>query len=82
MYLILEVPTRRKRENTKIQKRLYLAAAPYISTLSAPAVLTEYIHDQLTVTINEMKTPAKTKEKSRTFVSQALQINHKMAYPY
>ena len=30
MYLILEVPTRRKRENTKIQKRLYLAAAPYL----------------------------------------------------
>ena len=47
-----------------------------ISTLSAPAVLTEYIHDHLPVTINEMKTTAKTKEKSGTFVSLASQINH------
>ena len=46
-----------------------------ISTLSAPAVLTEYIHDHLPVTINEMKTTAITKEKSVTFVSRALQIN-------
>ena len=46
-----------------------------ISTLSAPAVLTEYIHDHLPVTINEMKTTAITKEKSVTFVSRASQIN-------
>ena len=39
------------------------ASSCSISTLSSPAVLTEYIHDQLPVTINEMETTAQTKEK-------------------
>ena len=39
------------------------ASSCSISTLSSPAVLTEYIHGQLPVTINEMETTAQTKEK-------------------
>ena len=63
---IFRIVRRIQRQN--YERLCWRAAAPLhiqwiLSTLSSPAVLTEYIHDQLPVTINEMETTAQTKEK-------------------